>query len=57
MLNDEQKRLGVWLNMIEGQKVKTVRTEEAMYICLGQINTLIRQAGPENLQGKGLDGS
>ena len=52
MLNDEQKRLGVWLNMIEGQKVKTVRTEEAMYICLGQINTLIRQAGPENLQGK-----
>jgi ATP-dependent protease HslVU (ClpYQ) peptidase subunit len=44
MLEDKYKNMGFWLNMIEGQKVKTVRTEEAMFICLGQLNTLIRQA-------------
>jgi len=43
MLEDKYKNTGFWLNMIEGQKVKTVRTEEAMFICLGQLNTLIRQ--------------
>ncbi|MGC8593063.1 MAG: putative RNA uridine N3 methyltransferase [Nitrososphaeria archaeon] len=43
ILEDKYKNIGYWLNMIEGQKVRTVRTEEAMFICLGQLNTLIRQ--------------
>ncbi len=52
MLDEKYKEYGYWLNMVEGQKVKSVRTEEALYICLGQLNTLVRQINPENVQSK-----
>ncbi len=42
VLGDEQRKMGHWLNTVEGQQVKTVRTEEALLITLGIINMLYR---------------
>ncbi len=38
MLDQSYRKKGLWINVVEGQAVRTVRTEEAVFISLGLVN-------------------
>ncbi|MEM0123553.1 MAG: putative RNA uridine N3 methyltransferase [Conexivisphaerales archaeon] len=42
MLDQSYRKKGFWVNIAEGQAVKTIRTEEAVLISLGLINLIAR---------------
>jgi len=42
MLDQSYRKKGLWINVAEGQAVKTIRTEEAIFITLGLVNFIAR---------------